>query len=80
MSTDKPVKPWWSQYMPDVFVRTLPGIPYEMPDCSLPLKDCGNCQWHQEGWRDGGFCYMFRVEPDGDKCGQMTALQGDQSV
>jgi hypothetical protein len=78
MSEDKhtvvPAKPWWAEYTPETFAQTLPGIPYMMPSEFLPVKDCKKCQWHQEGWRDGGFCYMFRVEPEGEKCGQMNRV------
>jgi hypothetical protein len=63
-------KPEWAQWQPDIFQQTLPGMPYMMPQEALPSRDCANCLFHQEGWRDGGFCYMFRIEPSGDKCGQ----------
>lgn len=37
---------------------------------NAPPKDCPNCQHRAEEWRDGGHCYMFREEPEGDKCAQ----------
>lgn len=64
------VKPDWAVWIPDVFQQTLPGIPYMMPLEMLPAKDCANCLFHREDWRGDGFCYMFRIEPTGDKCGQ----------
>lgn len=69
------VKPQWAEWCPDIFAQTLPGIPYMMPVAMLPMRDCQNCQYHQESWRDGGgFCYMFRIEPTGDKCGQFKSV------
>lgn len=37
-------------------------------------KDCANCLYRQEEMRDGGHCYMFRDEPDGDACGQFKSI------
>lgn len=36
----------------------------------VPLKDCANCLYRVKEWRDGGHCYMFSDEPEGDRCGQ----------
>lgn len=36
----------------------------------LPSKDCAKCVHREEDWRDGGHCYMFREEPEGENCGQ----------
>lgn len=68
------VKPDWARYNPDIFQKTLPGIPYMMPDSMLPPKDCANCLFSREDWRGDGFCYMFRIEPTGDKCGQFKRV------
>jgi hypothetical protein len=48
-----------------------------MPEALLPLKDCQDCLFHREDWRGDGFCYMFRIEPTGDRCGQMRPVAGD---
>lgn len=69
------VKPEWAQWMPDVFQQTLPGLPYVMPEGFLPTKDCANCLFSGEDWRGDGFCYMFRIEPTGDKCGQFKRVE-----
>lgn len=68
------IKPLWAEFQPDVFIQTLPGIPYMIPQAMLPTRDCANCLFHREDWRDGGFCYMFKVEPTGDKCGQFKPV------
>ena len=70
------VKPEWAEWNPDIFQQTLPGIPYMMPPEMLPPKDCANCLFSREDWRGDGFCYMFRIEPTGDKCGQFKSVEG----
>lgn len=40
---------------------------------ALPRKDCAACQYRDEQWRDGGFCYMFRDEPQSEFCGSFKA-------
>lgn len=69
------VKPDWAQWLPDVFQQTLPCMPYMMPPEMLPLKDCANCLFSRDDWRGEGFCYMFRIEPTGDKCGQFECAE-----
>lgn len=69
------VKPDWAQWMPDVFKHTLRGFPdFVLPESLLPPKDCANCLFSREDWRGDGFCYMFRIEPTGDKCGQFKSV------
>lgn len=77
MSINPVVKPEWAQWQPDIFQQTLPGIPYMFPQEALPARDCANCLFHQEDWRGDGFCYMFKIEPTGNKCGQMRPIAGD---
>lgn len=69
-----PEKPEWAQWQPDIFIQTLPGIPYMMPQEALPSRDCANCLFSREDWKGDGFCYMFRIEPEGDRCGQFKAV------
>lgn len=40
----------------------------------LPLKDCGNCAWKAVA-EPGGYCYMFREEPNDDRCGQFKKVE-----
>lgn len=47
----------WAQSLP------RPGRP----------SDCAHCQYRQEGWRDGGWCYMFREQVPTD-CAQFVPL------
>jgi hypothetical protein len=68
------VKPPWAEWQPDIFIQTLPGIPYMMPQGMLPARDCANCLFQRDDWRDGGWCYMFKIEPTGDKCGQFKSV------
>lgn len=39
---------------------------------ALATKDCARCA-HKADNADGGHCYMFEAEPEGDRCGQMAA-------
>lgn len=34
---------------------------------SLPIKDCAACLYSKD--KQGGHCYMFKNEPEGDFCG-----------
>ena len=51
----------------------------------MPFKDCPNCQWHhdQKAFRakvgpghpdHGNHCWMFRDDPDSDRCGQFKPI------
>lgn len=41
----------------------------------LPDKNCPQCEYRVEQWRDGGHCYMFKEEPMGTKCAQFRQVQ-----
>lgn len=56
---------------PSILVGLTPGFPYMMPPEFLPLMDCQNCVHIKNP--ELGHCYMFRVKPDGDHCGQFKA-------
>lgn len=64
---------------PNVSAVILAGLlgdgDYMMPKEHLPIMDCDHCLYMQLQGEDelaeGCHCYMFRVKPAGDRCGQM---------
>ena len=58
-------------YLPSVALGTCAWCGWGMPEASQ--KDCETCEHKTHA--DGGHCYMFKSEPEGDRCGQYKADQ-----
>jgi hypothetical protein len=57
------------------------GIPSNWATLVFTPKDCPNCVYRRDEWRDGGHCYFYRDEPDSQYCKhveQVNQPKGDE--